>query len=116
MKFSSVLGQEQLPSRLVETWLIVAELCLLFLQGFAKGSDIAVLGPVKVSWHTAQQSQARPAVSAPSPQPATTKDANPEDTRNASPIQARRPSPRPQEEEVVASGWGDGDEDGMGMF
>ena len=72
---------------------------------------------MKVSWHTALQSQARPEhVFAPPPQPVTTKDANPEDTRSASPIQGRRPSPRPQEEEVVASGWGDGDEDGMGMF
>jgi len=86
-------------------------------QGFAKGLNIAAVGPVKVSWHTAQQSQTRPEhVSAPPPQPVTTKDANPEDTRSASPTQARRPSPRPQEEEIVASGWGDGDEDGMGMF
>ncbi|OJA09097.1 hypothetical protein AZE42_02559 [Rhizopogon vesiculosus] len=86
-------------------------------QGFAKGSDIAAVGSVKVSWHTAQQSQARPeGVSVPSPQPATTKDAIPEDMQSVSPTQGRRPSPRPQEEEVVASGWGDGDEDGMGMF
>ncbi|KAG0697156.1 hypothetical protein DFH29DRAFT_991492 [Suillus ampliporus] len=86
-------------------------------QGFTKGSTIAAVGPVKISWHTAQQSQARPqGVTAPSPQTVITKDAHPDDTRSASPSQGRRSSPRPQEEEVVASGWGDGDEDGMGMF
>ncbi|KAG1749685.1 uncharacterized protein EDB91DRAFT_1046474 [Suillus paluster] len=86
-------------------------------QGFAKGSTIAAVGPVKMSWHTAQPSQARPQdVTAPSLQTATTKDAHPDDMRSASPSQGRRPSPRPQEEEVVAIGWGDGDEDGMGMF
>ncbi|KAG1817673.1 uncharacterized protein BJ212DRAFT_1299191 [Suillus subaureus] len=29
-------------------------------QGFAKGSTIVAVGPVKISWHTAQQLQARP--------------------------------------------------------
>lgn len=87
-------------------------------QGFAKGSVVAAVGPVKISWHSAQQSQAKPqGVTAPSSHPATTtKGVHPDDTRSTSPSPGRRPSPRPQEEEVIASGWGDGDEDGMGMF
>jgi len=86
-------------------------------QGFAKGSTIAAVGPVKISWYSAQPSQAKPqGIAAPIPQPAPTKDIHPNDTRNTSPSPGRRPSPRPQDEEVIASGWGDGDEDGMGMF
>lgn len=86
-------------------------------QGFAKGSTVAAVGPVKISWYSTQQSQAKPqGVTAPPSQPATTKGVHPDDTRSTSPSPGRRPSPRPQEEEVIASGWGDGDEDGMGMF
>ncbi|KAG2075254.1 hypothetical protein BDR04DRAFT_1092125 [Suillus decipiens] len=86
-------------------------------QGFAKGSTVAAVGPVKISWYSAQQSQAKPqGITAPSSQPAVTKSVLPDDTRSTSPSLGRRPSPRPQEEEVIASGWGDGDEDGMGMF
>lgn len=117
MKFSSVSRREQLPSRLVKKRSIVFDSCSLFGQGFAKGSTVAAVGPVKISWHNAQQSQTKPqGVTAPSSQPAITKDVHPDDTRSTSPSPGRRPSPRPQEEEVVASGWGDGDEDGMGMF
>ncbi|KAG2123567.1 hypothetical protein DEU56DRAFT_863854 [Suillus clintonianus] len=86
-------------------------------QGFAKGPTVAAVGPVKISWHSAQQSQTKPqGVTAPPLQSAPTKDVHPDDTRSTSPPPGRRPSPRPQEEEVIASGWGDGDEDGMGMF
>lgn len=86
-------------------------------QGFAKGSSVAAVGPVKISWYSAQQSQAKPqGITAPSSQPAATKSVHPDDTRSTSPSPGRRPSPRPQEEEVIASGWGDSDEDGMGMF
>ncbi|KAJ6604401.1 hypothetical protein DFH09DRAFT_1122561 [Mycena vulgaris] len=78
-------------------------------QGLAKGTNISLVGPVQVAWHTG------PAVgstSTPAPKRTTpaleTVDSHPQDAPMS-------PGAPPQEEEV-ASGWGDGDEDGMGML
>ncbi|KAJ7630692.1 hypothetical protein FB45DRAFT_543378 [Roridomyces roridus] len=75
-------------------------------QGLAKGNNISLVGPVQISWDSG---------SATSTAPKPTKDT---DTNGAqppeSPLAPHSPGPSVQEEEV-ASGWGDGDEDGMGM-
>ncbi|KAL4069370.1 hypothetical protein J3A83DRAFT_3542163 [Scleroderma citrinum] len=80
-------------------------------QALAKGSDIPSVGTVQITWHTSQQSSAgSQAPTVPSSQSKTA-----DDQRSSPPSRHIPLSPRHQEEEVVASGWGDGDEDGMGF-
>ncbi|KAI6153289.1 hypothetical protein BKA82DRAFT_1002466 [Pisolithus tinctorius] len=79
-------------------------------QALAKGNDIPSIGTVQVTWHTAQQ---RP--SSGSQAPASSGQQTDKGTGTEEPIRDSPPSPRPQEEEVVSSGWGDAGEDGMGF-
>ncbi|KAF7306700.1 hypothetical protein MIND_00461700 [Mycena indigotica] len=67
-------------------------------QGLAKGQNISLVGPVHISWYTGAPSNST-----------LTKSDLPLD-----PPDERPPSPGLEEEEV-AGGWGDGDDDGMGM-
>ncbi|KAF9229674.1 hypothetical protein BS17DRAFT_33650 [Gyrodon lividus] len=85
-------------------------------QALAKGSDIPSVGMVQISWHTGQQSSIGSQTNiAPSSQP-DPKENSPVEVRASSPSRQGHQSPRRQEEEVVASGWGDGgDEDDMGF-
>jgi len=85
-------------------------------QALAKGSDIPSIGVVQISWYMSQPSF-------PSSQTPVASSSRPNATENGS-EGARPPSPAPrgfpstrrQEEEIVASGWGDGgDEDAMGF-
>ncbi|KAG6850328.1 hypothetical protein H0H93_014903 [Arthromyces matolae] len=83
-------------------------------QGLAKGTNIATIGGVTISWYIGQPT-------APKSAPPSTAHLEPSDI-HMGPTQPSHSaeqmnSPRP-DEEVVASGWGgDGDgEDGMGML
>ncbi|KAG6891430.1 hypothetical protein C0992_007209 [Termitomyces sp. T32_za158] len=86
-------------------------------QGLAKGSNIPTIGVVQTTWYTGQSPTTATAPKAPPNAPS-----EPPDTGVAKTSPSRSPemmlSPRPHDEEVVASGWGeDGDgEDGMGML
>ncbi|KAJ7835298.1 hypothetical protein B0H13DRAFT_215950 [Mycena leptocephala] len=88
-------------------------------QGLAKGHNISLVGPVQVAWHTgpAVSLNAVPASAPPKRTPAVNSE-----TDGAAPtvdlhMQDAPPSPGALvQEEEVASGWGDGDEDGMGML
>ncbi|KIJ68757.1 hypothetical protein HYDPIDRAFT_107002 [Hydnomerulius pinastri MD-312] len=86
-------------------------------QALAKGTDLPSVGPVQISWHTGQpsapSSQAPPATA--SSQPESKAQKTPTEVRAPSPPRQGHHSPRRVEEEVVASGWGDGDEDDMGF-
>lgn len=73
-------------------------------QGLAKGNNISLVGPVQVSWHTGSSS---------TPASAQLKQPSALDTPEPH-SQDAPPSPGPLEEEV-ASGWGDAEEDGMGL-
>ena len=87
---------------------------LTLFQGLAQGTNIPIVGSVQVGWHNPSTS------SAPKPAPAvqTTNGhrspSTPTDTeRHRSP----EPSHSHPEEEIIASGWGGGDEDdGMGLL
>ncbi|KAJ7783515.1 hypothetical protein DFH07DRAFT_189523 [Mycena maculata] len=81
-------------------------------QGLAKGHNISLVGPVQVSWHTSGSMGTTPATLAPTPSGDTDSAPPPASPLHDAP---RSPGPSVQEEEV-ASGWGDGDEDGMGML
>ncbi|KAF9243788.1 hypothetical protein BU15DRAFT_42746 [Melanogaster broomeanus] len=85
-------------------------------RNFTKRSDIPSVGTVQISWHTAQQSSvSSQAHTAPSSQ-TEPKENGPMEARASSPPRQGHQSPRRQEEEVAASGWGDGgDEDDMGF-
>jgi RNA-binding protein 26 len=81
-------------------------------QGFAKGTNVPTVGQVQVSWHTDQPSISRQQ----SQQPPTLVTGKTE-------VKVANPTPSAthdahgvQEEEAVASGWGDDGEDGMGML
>ncbi|KAI6045139.1 hypothetical protein EDC04DRAFT_2638695 [Pisolithus marmoratus] len=74
-------------------------------QALAKGNDIPSVGTVQITWHTAQQ----PSSGLQAPVSEQT------DKGTEEPIRESLPSPRPQEEETVSSGWGDAGEDGMGF-
>ncbi|KAF8078389.1 hypothetical protein FPV67DRAFT_1571260 [Lyophyllum atratum] len=87
-------------------------------QGLAKGNDVPTVGSVQVTWYTGKV-----------PGPTPTKTASPVAAQSDTPDAVMKEPPRPhspeplhsphgQEEEVIASGWGeDGDgEDGMGML
>ncbi|KAG5719343.1 hypothetical protein E4T56_gene13301 [Termitomyces sp. T112] len=85
--------------------------------GLIKGNNVPTIGAVQISWYSGQ-----PHVSATIPKVPPNAPSEPPDTVMTEPSLIRSPeilhSPRPQDEEVVASGWGeDGDgEDGMGML
>ncbi|KAF8139929.1 hypothetical protein EV363DRAFT_1206054 [Boletus edulis] len=85
-------------------------------QALAKGNDIPSIGMVQISWHTTQQSfpsSHTPTVSSSFGHNA--KENESEDVHPSLPQQDYPPTRR-QEEEIVASGWGDGrDEDDMGF-
>lgn len=86
-------------------------------QGLAKGSNVPTIGVVQTTWYTGQ-----PPVPATVPKAPPNVPSEPPDMVVAETSLSRSPeiahSPRPHDEEVVASGWGeDGDgEDGMGML
>ena len=84
-------------------------------QALTKGSDIPSVGPVQVTWHTSQQSNANSQAPTVSSSQSGHTDKTADEPRSSSPPRHTLLSSRPQEEEVVASGWGDGDEDGMGF-
>ena len=84
----------------------------------AKGQNIPQVGQVQISWYTGQP----PAVIT-KDKVITSTAVSSKDNKSAEEVMhpsngiERHLSPHPQEEEVVASGWGgDGDEDGMGML
>ncbi|KAH0838608.1 hypothetical protein J3R83DRAFT_6930 [Lanmaoa asiatica] len=85
-------------------------------QALAKGSDIPSIGVVQISWHMGQQSfQSSQILTASSSRP-NVKENGSEDVHSRSPTQQAHASTRRQEEEIIASGWGDGgDEDDMGF-
>ncbi|KAJ7492871.1 hypothetical protein FB451DRAFT_1361303 [Mycena latifolia] len=74
-------------------------------QGLAKGHNISLVGPVQVAWHTGATSTS---ASAAPKQPSVldTAESHSQDAPH---------SPGLAQEEEVASGWGDGEEDGMGL-
>ncbi|KAJ7169630.1 hypothetical protein C8R46DRAFT_204124 [Mycena filopes] len=83
-------------------------------QGLAKGHNISLVGPVQVAWQTGG-----PIVRSTAPAPPTSASADVEDVVGAVESQSQDAPPSPGAhvlEEEVASGWGDGDEDGMGML
>jgi RNA-binding protein 26 len=91
-------------------------------QGLSKGHNIPIIGPVQISWYTGKSAKTTPLVKTVSPQVGSADNAADvfmsEPTRPRSPEPTVLHSPRIQEEEVIASGWGaDSDgEDGMGML
>lgn len=80
-------------------------------QGLAKGHNISLVGPVQVSWYTGSGTGA---ASVTQPKESGI-DANSAAEATDAQSQDALISPGAHEEEV-ASGWGDGDEDGMGML
>jgi RNA-binding protein 26 len=89
------------------------------LQGLAKGHNISLVGPVQVAWHTgpAVSLNAVPASAPPKRTPAVNSETDSAAQTVDSHMQDAPPSPGALvQEEEVASGWGDGDEDGMGML
>ncbi|KAJ7462627.1 hypothetical protein B0H11DRAFT_2053631 [Mycena galericulata] len=81
-------------------------------QGLAKGHNISLVGPVQVAWHTGSVTSSATS-GAPKLSAMDTDSVQPLE----SPSQDVRHSPAPSvQEEEVTSGWGDGDEDGMGML
>lgn len=91
------------------------------LQGLAKGHNVPTVGAVQIAWYSGLPVKTAPVANKePSPAVATVATDAPvsEPSRPRSPEAPAIHSPRAQEEEVVASGWGaDSDgEDGMGML
>ncbi|KAG8220113.1 hypothetical protein J3R82DRAFT_1133 [Butyriboletus roseoflavus] len=85
-------------------------------QALAKGSDIPSIGVVQISWHTGPQSLPNSHTLPASSSRPDAQENGSEDVHPPSPIQQGHPSTRRQEEEIIASGWGDGgDEDAMGF-
>ncbi|KAI0082217.1 hypothetical protein K474DRAFT_1634213 [Panus rudis PR-1116 ss-1] len=97
-------------------------------QGLAKGTSIAMVGPVQISWYTGQPNGTHapkaltPATKSAMPTSPSTK-MNVDDS--SAPLNAERqevrpdnhaPEPGHQDDEVVAGGWGDDAEDGFGML
>lgn len=86
-------------------------------QGLAKGQNIPQVGQVQISWYTGQPPAPTKDNSMTSTVVPSKEDKGVDESMHSSNGIERHPSPHPQEEEVVASGWGgDGDEDGMGML
>ncbi|KIJ21457.1 hypothetical protein PAXINDRAFT_173615 [Paxillus involutus ATCC 200175] len=85
-------------------------------QALAKGPDIPSVGMVQISWHMGQQSSISSQIQTAPPSKPDPKENIVVEARAPSPPRQGHQSPRRQEEEVVASGWGDGgDEDDMGF-
>ena len=88
-------------------------------QGFAKGSHIALVGPVQVSWHSGQSSGTfvrAPSASPAAPHAPEAKDAiasasDVPDTSADTAMDTQMHAP----EDVEVGGWG-GDDDGFGMM
>ncbi|KIY69632.1 hypothetical protein CYLTODRAFT_436017 [Cylindrobasidium torrendii FP15055 ss-10] len=78
-------------------------------QALAKGTDIPGIGSVKISWHASTQSTggSEPSTKSPSSTSRGKPDVD-DDMEPSSP-------PRPVEDEPVSSGWGEDNDDGMGM-
>lgn len=89
----------------------------LHFQALAKGHDIPEVGQVQVSWHTGQPPVTEKDKTMTSAAVSSSEDKSVEEAMHPSNGIERHLSPHPQEEEVIASGWGgDEDEDGMGML
>ncbi|KAF7339863.1 hypothetical protein MVEN_01903100 [Mycena venus] len=84
------------------------------IVGLAKGHNISLVGPVQVAWYTGT------AVETPSSAPLKGEPGLNTDADIAAQPVDEHPQDAPSSpgihEEEVASGWGDGDEDGMGML
>ncbi|KAI0768482.1 hypothetical protein BD413DRAFT_605283 [Trametes elegans] len=87
-------------------------------QGLAKGSHIATVGPVQISWVSGQQTNASSAAVSKSPAPSAQPSAAPKEDvamdggASAHPEEA---DDSHMHDEVDAGGWG-GDDDGFGMI
>jgi len=84
-------------------------------QGLAKGHNISLVGPVQVAWYTGTAAETTPSSAPLKREPGLDADAD----IAAQPVDEHSqdaPSSFGVHEEEVASGWGDGDEDGMGML
>ncbi|KAK7064437.1 ras family-domain-containing protein [Favolaschia claudopus] len=85
-------------------------------QGLAKGHNISLVGPVQISWFNGTATDANSSLSSSAPkQDDMDTGTQADDDLNSHPLDDAPRSPGVQEEEV-ASGWGDGEEDGMGML
>ncbi|KAJ6574850.1 hypothetical protein B0H19DRAFT_1126037 [Mycena capillaripes] len=88
-------------------------------QGLAKGHNISLVGPVQVSWHTGPATGLNATSASPPPKQTPALDVDADSTAQTVdshfPDAHHLPDALVQEEEV-ASGWGDEDEDGMGML
>ncbi|KAJ6627184.1 hypothetical protein B0H10DRAFT_1906030 [Mycena sp. CBHHK59/15] len=83
-------------------------------QGLTKGHNISLVGPVQVTWYT---ESAVPKTVAQPESESTAMDADKADETRPESMEAAPHSPvHLAQDEEVASGWGDGDEDGMGML
>ncbi|KAJ7293330.1 hypothetical protein C8J57DRAFT_1268752 [Mycena rebaudengoi] len=87
-------------------------------QGLAKGNNISLVGPVQVVWHTGAVKGSTVTSMASKPELMVDSDTSRTAVEHVPSIDAALLSPTHlvQEEEAGASGWGDGDEDGMGML
>ncbi|EJD04034.1 uncharacterized protein FOMMEDRAFT_106444 [Fomitiporia mediterranea MF3/22] len=74
-------------------------------QALAKGPNIPSAGNVKLSWHTETTG----------PKPVTGTQQGTQDKKSAATTEDRPPSPRPEEPTLEEVGWGNEDDDGMGM-
>ncbi|KAJ7275291.1 hypothetical protein B0H12DRAFT_1215141 [Mycena haematopus] len=83
-------------------------------QGLAKGNNISLVGPVQVSWYTGPAVETNATAAPPKRTPGIDTDAD-SAVQSLSQDALDLPDALVHEEEV-ASGWGDGDEDGMGML
>ncbi|KAF8213326.1 hypothetical protein K438DRAFT_1803787 [Mycena galopus ATCC 62051] len=84
-------------------------------QGLAKGNNISLVGPVQVSWYTGPAVEATTtptSAAALKREPGIDIDLD----ADAATLSQDALDSDAREEEVVASGWGDEDEDGMGML
>jgi len=86
-------------------------------QALAKGSDIPSVGVVQISWHaTSQTLPSSQILAASTSQPNIAENGSEVAHPPSSPILQERSSALRLEEEIIASGWGDGgDEDDMGF-
>ncbi|KAJ7130110.1 hypothetical protein C8R43DRAFT_672274 [Mycena crocata] len=84
-------------------------------QGLAKGHNISLVGPVQVAWHTGPATGSM--MTTTSTAAKGTLSTHDVDHPHAADVLERLQSPGASvQEEEVAAGWGDGDEDGMGML
>ncbi|TFK19891.1 hypothetical protein FA15DRAFT_154339 [Coprinopsis marcescibilis] len=84
-------------------------------QGLGKGSHIPGVGKVQIAWYTGKPSTTTTGSSQPPPGSATTTTTSTTTTKDGtSALATREPSPVHEDEEVIASGWGE--DDSMGML